>query len=212
MMVWKRPPNRSALTAFALVMLFGCATRYGTQALGQYDLFSPFADLTRGSRDVEITRAGHIAIIDIHPLNPSFAMPRDHRTFRALYPATEQDSTYYAAGTHRIRHTPTVGVNRPRCEDGAIPSMTGCREDLQLAERTSGQIPSSNHYLLIVAEEFIDPYTVAFHLNEAVITNELLMPALFERDAPAAAEEIARVIADVPGLGVWSGYYVVRQN
>jgi hypothetical protein len=211
MKVWTRP-RIAALVTFALVMLGGCATRYGTQALGQYDLFSPYADLTRGSREVEITRPGHVAIIDIFPVNPAYVMPRDHRTFRALFPVTERDSTHYPAGSHRVRHALTVAANRPRCEDGMIPSITGCREDLVLSERTSGQIPSSNHYLVLVAEEFIDPYTVAFHLNEAILTNELLMPALFERDAAAAAAEIGRVIADVPGLGGWSGYYVVRQN
>jgi len=201
-----------AQIASALLLLSGCATRYGTHALGQYDLYSPYADLTRGSRTVEITRPGHIAIIDIHALNPAYTMPRDHRTFRALFPVTERDSTYYPAGTHRIRHTLTVAANRPRCEDGVIPSITGCREDLVLSERTSGQVATSHHYLLLVAERFIDPYTVAFHLNEAVLTNQLLMPALYTRDAEAAAAEIARVIADIPGLGAWSGYYVVREN
>jgi hypothetical protein len=210
---WKRAARAAALVALPLTLLLAaCATRYGTQGIGQYDLYSPYADLTRGAREVELTRGGHIAILDIFPLNPAYTMPRDHRTFRALFPATERDSTYYAAGTHRVRHALTVAPNRPRCEDGVVPSMTGCRQDLSLSQRTSGQIATTNHYLLLVAEEPIDPYTVAFHLNEAILTNELLMPALFERDASAAAQEIAKVIADLPGLSAWSGYYVVRQN
>src|SRR5690606_28310584 len=113
---YMRPPRASALVALSLAVLAGCATRYGTEALGQYDLFSPYADLTRGSRDVELTRPGHIAIIDIFPLNPSYTMPRDHRTFRALFPVTERDSTYYPAGTHRVRYALTVSANRPRCD------------------------------------------------------------------------------------------------
>jgi hypothetical protein len=211
MKVWTRP-RVAEIMAFVLVLLTACSVRYGTQALGQYELFSPYADLTRGAREVELTRAGHIAIIDIEPFNPAYTLPRDYRTFRALFPLTERDSTYYPAGKHRVRHALTVAPNRPRCEVADVPSMSGCREDLALSARTGGQIGTTSHYLLLVAEEPIDPYTVAFLLNEAVLLNELLAPALFERDAAAAAMELSRAIADMPGLSAWSGYYVVREN
>jgi hypothetical protein len=191
----------------------GCAARYGTLALGQYELFAPFADLTRGRREVELTRPGYVAILDIRPFDPAYRPPQDYVTFRAIFPLTVHDSTYFPAGTHALRYNSVTETMRVLCADVEVPSIDGCREYRGgPSSIISGPVPTSTHYLIIVAEEYVDPFTVAFHLNETVRASDTFAVALHRRDVQAVAEEISAGIADVPGLRGWSGYYAVRTN
>jgi hypothetical protein len=197
----------------AAALLTGCTARYGTLALGQYELFSPFADLTRGRREVELGRPGFVAVLDVVPADPAFRQRPDYVTFRPIYPLSVHDSTFFATGTHRLRYAVTNEPMVTLCREIDIPSIDGCREARAGSFRQiSGPVPSASHYLVIVAEEYVDPFTLAYYLNEAVRMSDTLPTALHRRNPQDAAEALSLAIADMPGLSAWSGYYVVRLN
>lgn len=201
------------LAASAAALLGACTTGFAFHAVGQYDRFSPYADLTGGRRTVEIERAGHVAVIDISALDPAYAPPFEHLTFTALYPLTQRDRTYFPAGTHRLSHEPTTELMRRFCDGIQIPTIDGCRLGRQDASRrVGGSIAPSTHYLVLVADEFIDPYTVSYYLNERLELSETLATALYRRNTQDAAAEIGETVADVPGLSAWSGYYVATRR
>lgn len=207
-----RVRNRVVL-GVACVALAGCATHYQTLALGQYDRFSPFADLTTGRREIELSRPGYVAVLGIDALDPRYRAPLNHVTFDAIYPRTRYDSTYFPAGTHRLRYYPTTETMPVLCSDLDVPTIDGCRAS-RGGPRTivRGPVPTSSHYLVVAAEDFIDPYTLAFYLNERLLISDTFAVSLFRRDAGEVAEEITAAMAEVPGLRGWSAYYAVRTN
>jgi hypothetical protein len=203
----------SLLALAAGVALAGCAARYGTLALGQYELFSPFADLARGRREVELSRPGYVAVLDIAPLDPAYRAPQNYQTFRPIFPLTVHDSTRFPAGAHVLRYFPVTETMRVLCSDADVPSIDGCRASRDGPTTTvRGSVPASTHYLVVVAESYIDPYTLAYHLDERLLVSDTFAGALHRRDTEAVDREITLAIAEAPDLGGWAAFYAVRTN
>ena len=194
----------------AVLLWSACAPSYGTAGLGAYDDFRPYVRLTGSSYEVELDRPAHIAIIGIRAPDPS----RDTRfelTFVPLYPRTNADSTMFPAGKHRARPRPVIEPMRKLCGRDEIPTIEGCR-----LERSRGGTtrldPMLGHYLVVVSESILDPYTLSFYLEEARVTSEELARALYYRDVKTAVDELTQAIATLPGSPYWAGYYVVQKR
>jgi hypothetical protein len=195
--------------ALAALAAAACAPQYETVALGVYDEWRPYGLLVGGVYEVEIDRPGHVAVIAVTPLNPAY-LNRDQQTFRPVYPRNAVDSTYYPAGTHRLRGRQVFRPNRRRCGINETPTIDGCSYDGEMGRiGASGTGRSDTQYIVLVGEEKIDPYTVAHYLEEALLERPSLGYELFERRAFDAADDLAQAIARSPIASVWAGHYVV---
>lgn len=196
--------------AVPLFVLCGCAPSFATAGIGSYEEFHPYATVV-GNVWVELERPGYVAIISIHPQDPAF-WTRDHVTFRVSYPAESNDSTYYPAGRHRLRYALSMRPMHRLCNAAQIPTIDGCRYYRQGSGGISGRISvNTAHYLVLVSAEPLDPYTVAYYLEEEVTYSSTLGQALHERNAETAALELATAIANAPGSPIWAAYYAVQK-
>lgn len=204
------PCRRTARVALlsALVLAGACATRYSTAALGQYEQFEPFL-MFRHGQDVEITRPAYIAIITITP--PASGYEDRPLLFDVVYPRYETDRLHFSAGRHRLVSRATRLMDPPGCASDEKPALDGCRRRL-IPGLSAGRPPAGlSHYLLLAADEFVDPYTLADDLFYTALEEQALDDALRSAGVERAAAALERTLLDRRGSPLWAALYVVAR-
>lgn len=205
--------RRTVLPLLVLLALTGCALRYYTAALGNYDEFRPYARVRSTSVDIEIARPAYVAVIGIIPPTPGyFERPV---LFRPLYPLWDTDETRFNAGRHRVSPRRQTLRDPPNCRTGEKPSISGCRRLAYLLpgvgapnEIAQAYIADPSHYLVVASEEFVDPFTLADDLFEIAFERLELGSALKRRAGEDAASDLERALLDRPGTPIWGALYV----
>lgn len=205
--------GRVRLGAVALVLITaGCAPSYSSAALGQYELYQPYARQVRDAFDVELTRAGYVAVIEVLTPTPT------HRDlpvlFRASYPEFPTDQHEFPAGDHQLRSRQTTFIQPRNCGRTELPAIDGCRRDLRMLPgvHSLGEYRVGvHHYIAIVADEPVDPFTIAEELFYIALENPLLSRQLKELDADLAAASLEQALLDRPGTANWAAHYVTAR-
>lgn len=207
-----------ALTATLTLALAGCAPTYTSAGIGRYDVFRPFAKLDGRAIELELERAAYVAVVNVVPPSPSF---RDRPIlFEAVYPYYPSDQRRFEAGRHRLiprRET----VREPMgCGMEEIPTIDGCRRRFDMLPGVNMEAgrayPRSysiraGHYIALVADRPIDPYTLAEELYYLAFERPELSRVLREMNADLAAAELERALLDRPGTPNWAAIYVAAR-
>jgi hypothetical protein len=191
-----------------------CGARYSTAALGQYESYEPFAVVGPSSIRLELARPAHVAIIAVLAPAPGFGSAPV--LFTPLYPVYETDRTHFTAGEHRLLPRRVSLIEPQVCRRTETPSLAGCRRAQHLLPGVPNPFRQAypldrQHYIVLVADEFIDPYAVAEELYVSVLDEQSVAELLKARDAPAAASELERVLLDRRGSPLWAGLYVTNR-
>jgi hypothetical protein len=197
-----------------LLLCTACAPRYGTAALGQYEEYRPFmtrppaATLNEAAYDIELTRQAFVSVIAIVP--PAGGYEERPVYFQALYPRYDTDRMMFPAGKHRLRSPRTLLMEPRNCADDEKPALDGCRRAVQLLPgMLRPRPPAPSHYLLITADEFVDPYEVADDLYFKAMDDEELKLALQSDDTDKAAALLERALLDRRGSPLWAAFYLM---
>jgi hypothetical protein len=201
-----------------MLLCIACGPRYSSAALGQYPEFQPF--MTRPppastriepTYDVELTRQAFVSLIAITP--PAGGYEDRPVVFTALYPLYDTDRLMFPPGEHRLRSRRSILMEPRNCADDEKPALDGCRRSLRLLPGLlQGRPPGApTHYLLITADEFVDPFELADELYFRALTDDALRTALLEGDTDGAAALIERALLDRRGTPLWAALYVVTR-
>ena len=197
----------------ALLGSAGCALRYYSAALGNYDEFRPDARLRATSLDVELARPAYVAVIGITTPGPGYQ--ERPVLFEPIYPRWDTDETHFAAGRHHIVSRRQTLRDPANCRDDQKPTLSGCRRAPHLYPGVGSHIEvdgiyvaDPGHYMVIASEDFVDPYTLADDLFEVAFEREEFAAALKTDRAQTAANNLERALLDRPGSFVWSALYV----
>jgi hypothetical protein len=199
-----------------MLALTSCVPRFTSVGLGRYDEFQPYARSGGRGVDLELARAGHVAVISVILPRPAFA---DRPVlFAAVYPYYDTDQRYFEAGQHRLlprRETVRVPLT---CGSQQTPTLEGCRRayDMLPGVRTLSEYITDygirgGHYIVFVADEPVDPYTLAEQLFYMAFDRPELTRLLRQLDAPAAAAELENALLDRPGTPRWAALYVAAR-
>ncbi|CAN5716100.1 hypothetical protein BH23GEM9_BH23GEM9_35740 [soil metagenome] len=209
--------RRCGLLRLALLttplLLGGCAVKYSTAALGDYAAYEPFATMNRSTVWLEVNRDAHVAVLAVRTPMPGYDTAPV--LFDVMYPVYETDRTHFRAGKHVLLPRQTSMQLPPQCRESEVPALAGCRRRLRpglrgLDVRDAYQ-RDVNHYIVIVADEFIDPYTLADELFYAVFEDDEVADLLKARDAETAAASLERVLLDRRMAPGWAGLYVTNR-
>jgi hypothetical protein len=204
---------RVPFTLPLLLLCTACAPQYASIAMGQYDLFRPYARVYSATIDIELARPAHVAVISI--IAPAPGYNERPVLFEARYPQWDTDETHFAAGEHRLLPRRMTLRDPRNCRDTEKPSLSGCRRPRYMyigagAPNELSQIYQSDpsHYLVIASEEFIDPFTLADDLFDMAFERPELGTALKTRKAHEAGDVLERALLDRPGPPMWAAFYV----
>jgi hypothetical protein len=200
----------------AAVVGSACAPTYTSAGLGRYDVFQPFARMDGGYIALELARAGYVAVINVVLPQPAF---RERPVlFIAEYPLWPTDDRHFTAGRHRLRaRRETVRVPR-MCGGNQMPTIDGCRRVYEMLpgvrsladyDRSRGLL--RGHYIVMVADEPIDPFTIAEELFHLALDRPDLTRRLRELDAELAAAALEEALLDRPGSPYWAALYVAAR-
>ena len=211
-------PRTALLTAlvFATLASASCATRYSSAALGQYEEFQPFIWLrntqdNRARYELEITRPAFVSILTVSP--PAGGFEDRPVMFDVVYPRYDTDPVEFTAGRHQLITRVTPLMPPRNCGYDEPPTLGGCRRpQYQLPGMRAGRPPTGPpHYLVIAADEFVDPYTLADELHYVAMEQPELGDALRSGTIESASALLERVLLDRRGTPFWAGLYIVSR-
>ena len=209
---------RMAKATPLLLLCIACGPRYTSAALGQYPDFQPFmtrpptsSGRVEPSYHVELTRQAFVALIAITP--PAGGYEDRPVVFNVLYPLYDTDRLMFAPGEHRLVPRRNVLMEPRNCADDEKPALDGCRRSLRLLPGLlQGRPPGApTHYLLITADDFLDPFELADELYFRALGDDALRAALQQANTERAASLIERVLLDRRGTPLWAALYVVTR-
>jgi hypothetical protein len=212
--------RRRRMPALLLVVLLpSCAganygTTWGTAPLGTYDDYRPHATMSGRLVTVEMEREAHVAVIGVRAPRPGYESAPVF--FEVKYPYTSVDRTRFPAGRHRMSPRPASPRAYRECETLEKPTIDGCRRRVLPGMRTVDDArvypgPTDQHIIVVVADEPIDPYTLADALYFAAFENATLAAAFRLRDAPAAKAILERTLLDQKIATGWAGVYLTSR-
>jgi hypothetical protein len=210
-LAWARAPFRAL--SCAVLLLTSCSVHFSSAALGNYATYEPFATTDRTSVLVELTREAHVAVVGVRTPQPGY--DEAPVLFDVMYPVFDTDRTRFGPGRHRLTSR-RQSMRVPRgCRDMEVPTLAGCRRTVLpgLRALNIGQVypRDRQHYIVVVADEVVDPYTLADALYFAALDDETLTELLKRRDAEPAADALERVLLDQPLAPGWAGLYVTNR-
>lgn len=196
----------------------GCAPTYTSAGLGRYDVYRPFARMDGRAIELELDRTAWVAVVNVIPPNPAY---RDRPIlFEAVYPYYPTDQRHFEAGRHRLIPR-RESVREPvGCRLEEVPTIDGCRRRFDMLPgvrlEEGGAYSRSysiraGHYIALVADRPIDPYTLAEELYYLAFDRPELTRVLREMNAELAAAELERALLDRPGTPNWAALYVAAR-
>jgi hypothetical protein len=204
------------LLVCALPEIMACAPKFSSAALGRYDEYQPFARQRGRAIELELARGGYVAVVNVLTPNPAF---RDRPIlFEAAYPLWDTDRREYPAGRHSLlprRETVRIPL---RCGLEQVPTLSGCRREFTmlpgirtLGEYRMGYGIRNGHYIVMVADYPIDPFTLAEELFYLTLDRPEMKQLFMALDADTAADGLERMLLDRPGTSNWAALYVAAR-